>query len=282
MTALSIETIQSRVATLPAMPSVTMELMLAFTDEELETETLARKLSRDQALVARVLRVANSPFYGLRRQICTVQEAIVVLGLSSVRMLVTAAAVIGQFPTRERRDDLHAFWQHSIGVACCAKVLCEHVGEHVGENHDTAFVCGLLHDIGRLVLVHYYPLQYAQVEDYCVLEDVSRLDAERAVLGLDHAAIGAALVAHWNFPQQIQQAVAGHHLTEAATAPVLTSLTHVADVICHALEIGAEPIGGVPVLSETAWAAAQIEWSELTTRFAHIEAQIESTSLLID
>ena len=279
MTALSLETIRSRVATLPAIPSVAMELMLAFTDEELETETLARKLSRDQALVARVLRVANSPFYGLRRQICTVHEAIVVLGLSSVRMLVTAAAVIGQFPMRARRDhDLHAFWQHSIGVACCAKVLCA----RVGQNQDTAFVCGLLHDIGRLVLAHYYPLQHAQVEDYCAREDVSRLDAERAVLGLDHAAIGAALVAHWNFPPQIQQAVAGHHPTAEATASVLTSLTHVADVICYALEIGAEAIAGVPVLSETAWAAAQIEWSELTARFAEIEAQIESTSLLID
>lgn len=279
MKALSIETMQSEVATLPAIPSVTMELMLAFTDEELETETLARKLSRDQALVVRVLRVANSPFYGLRRQVGTVQEAIVVLGLSSVRMLVTAAAVIGQFPTRARRDlDLHAFWQHSIGVACCAKALCA----HVGQNPDTAFVCGLLHDIGRLVLAHYYPAQYAQVEDYCVREDVSRLDAERAVLGLDHAAIGAALVSHWNFPPQIQQVVAGHHPTEAATASVLTSLTHVADVMCHALEIGAEPMGGVPVLSEAAWAAAEIDWSELTTRFAQIEAQIESASLLID
>ena len=279
MTALSIETMRSRVATLPAMPSVAMELMLAFSDGELEIETLARKLSWDQALVARVLRVANSPFYGLRRQICTVQEAIVVLGLSSVRMLVTAAAIIGQFPTRARRDhDLHAFWQHSIGVACCAKLLCA----GVRQNPDTAFVCGLLHDIGRLVLVHYYPEQYAQVEDYCIREDVSRLDAERAVLGLDHAAIGAALVAHWNFPAQIQQVVAGHHLSEAAAASVLTSLTHVAYVICHALEIGAEPIGGVPVLSETAWAAAQIEWSELTSRFAQIEAQIESASLLID
>jgi putative nucleotidyltransferase with HDIG domain len=279
MTALSIETIQSTVATLPAIPSVAMELMLAFADDELETETLARKLSRDQALVVRVLRVANSPFYGLMRQICTVQEAIVVLGLSSVRTLVTAAAIIGQFPARARRDhDLHAFWQHSIGVACCAKVLCA----RVGQSQDTAFVCGLLHDIGRLVLVHYYPLEYAQVEDYCVREDVSRLEAERAVLGLDHAAIGAALVAHWNFPPQIQQVVAGHHLIEAAAASVLTSLTHVADVICHALEIGAEPFGGVPVLSETAWAAAQIEWSELTARFAQIETQIESASLLID
>jgi len=277
MTVLSIETMRSRVATLPAMPSVAMELMLAFSDEELEIETLARKLSWDQALVARVLRVANSPFYGLRRQICTVQEAVVVLGLSSVRVLVTAAAVIGQFPMRARRD-LHAFWQHSIGVACCAKLLCA----HVRQDQNTAFVCGLLHDIGRLVLVHYYPEQYAQVEDYCAREDVSRLDAERAVLGLDHAAIGAALVAHWNFPPQIQQVVAGHHLTEAAAPSVLTSLTHVADVICHALEIGAEPIGGVPVLSETAWAAAKIEWSELTSRFAQIEAQIESASLLID
>ena len=279
MTALSIETIQSRVAALPVMSSVTMDLMLAFADEELGTETLARKLSRDQALVARVLRVANSPFYGLMRQVCTVQEAIVVLGLSSVRMLVTAAAVIGQFPTRAHHDPgLRAFWRHSIGAACCAKVLCA----HAGQNPETAFICGLLHDIGRLVLMHYYPEHYAQVEEYCAREDVSRLDAERAVLGLDHAAIGAALVARWNFPMQIQQVVAGHHLTQAAPASVLTSLTHVADVICHALEIGAEPIGGVPVLSETAWAAAQIEWSELTTRFAQIEAQIESTGLLID
>ena len=256
-----------------------MELMQAFSEEDIGAETLARMLSRDQGLVARVLRVANSPFYGLRGQISTVHDAIIVLGFASVRMLVTAAMIIGQFPPNARGAiDLRAFWQHSIGAACCATVLCA----NVRQNPDTAFVCGLLHDIGRLVLVHYYPVQYAQVEDYCVREDVSRLDAERAVLGLDHAAIGAALVAHWNFPAQIQQVVAGHHLTEAAAPSVLTSLTHVADVICHALEIGAEPIGGVPVLSETAWAAAQIEWSELTSRFAQIEAQIESASLLID
>ncbi len=279
MAALAIETMLSNVATLPAMPAVTLELMLAFSDENLETETLARKLSRDQALVARVLRVANSPFYGLKRQICSVQEAIVVLGLSSVRTLVTAAAIIGQFPMRGNCDhDRQAFWQHSVGVACCAKTLCA----HVRQNPDTAFVCGLLHDIGQLVLVHYYPAQYAQVADYCVREDVSRLAAERLVLGLDHAAIGAALVAHWNFPVTIQQAVGGHHLTEAASPSLLTSLTHVADVICHALEIGGEPIGGVPLLAETAWTAVGIEWSELDARFAQIEAQIESTSLLID
>lgn len=279
MTALSVDAILHKVGTLPALPSVAMELMQAFSEEDIRAETLARMLSRDQALVARVLRVANSPFYGLRGQISTVHEAIIVLGFASVRMLVAAAMVIGQFPPNARCDiDLRTFWQHSIGAAWCATVLCT----HTGENPDTAFVCGLLHDIGRLVLVHYYPVHYAQAEDYCSREDVSRLAAERAVLGLDHAAIGAALVAHWNLPLQIQQVVAGHHLTEVATASVLTSLTHVADVICHALEIGAEPVGGVPVLSETAWAAAQIEWNELTTHFVQIEAQTESTILLID
>lgn len=277
MMALSVETILSGAKRLPTMPTVVMELMLAFADDEIDNEALAQKLSRDQSLVARVLRVANSPFYGLPRQVATVQESIMVLGLANVRTMVTAAAIIAQFPYRDNADfDMSAFWQHSIGVACCARVL----SVRAGQNPNTAFVCGLLHDIGRVVLATSYPEHQAEVAGYRNREDCCWLDAERAVLGLDHAAIGAALAASWNFPEPIRQAVAAHHLPEASADTPLAALTHVGDVICHALDAGHDPSAMVPALSADAWTKMRIEWSDLKALFAEIERMVEGASVL--
>ena len=278
MKPLSLDEILIKVGRLPALPEVVMELMRSFDEERLSIEMLARKLSRDLALVMRIMRVANSPFYGLQGRIGTVQEAIVTLGLTNIRALVVAAAIIGQFPRSARYGlDWRVFWRHAIGVASGAKVLCA----HTGQNEDTAFICGLLHDIGRLVLAHSYPQHYAEVITCRAREDLHPFDAERLVLGLDHAAVGAALAARWNFPQPIVQAVGGHHLMEAAEGSPLACLTHVADVISHALDLGGDSDGMAPVLSESAWAVVRIEWKELKKLFAQIEALHESTTLLI-
>ena len=277
MTALSIDSILAAANRLPKMPTVVMDLISAFADDDLDNETLAQKLSRDQGLVARVLRVANSPFYGLPRQIGTVQDAITVLGFANVRTLVTAAAIISQFPRSNNAVfDLTAFWKHSIGVACCAKVL----SVRAGHNPNTAFICGLLHDIGRVLLACSYPEQYALIAEHRKIADCAWLDAERAVIGNDHAAIGSALAARWNFPEQIQQAVADHHQPENAAGSSLAGLTHVSDVICYALDTGHDPAVFVPVLSAPAWAAMRLGWDDLNGVFAEIEQMIEGVSVL--
>jgi putative nucleotidyltransferase with HDIG domain len=278
MMALSIDAVLSAFSRLPTMPDVVVDLMSSFADDEIDSEVLAQKLSRDQALVARVLRVANSPFYGLPRQVSTVQEAIMVLGLANVRTLVTAAAVIAQFSHHSNADfDLPAFWRHSISAACCARVL----SVRAGENPNTAFICGLLHDIGRVLLAVSFPEHHVRIAEYRARADCSWSEAERAVIGLDHAAIGEALAARWNFPESLQQAVAAHHRPDAFADCPLAAINHVADVICYALDMGHDPSVFVPALSAHAWATMRLEWGELPALFAEIERMIEGASVLV-
>lgn len=278
MSKLTLATVLDQVRQLPPLPALVLELLHSFGNEDIAIEELARKISQDQALVARALRVANSPYYGLQGKIGTIEEAIVVLGFHTVRMLVTAAGVIGRFPGPVQRwFDHQGFWQHSLGVALCAKSLAK----ATSENQEGAFTSGLLHDIGRLVLVTYFPEQYREVVECRRQHDMDLLEAEHALLGLDHAAVGAALMERWKLPLAIKQAVANHHDPDDVGGSLLVDLVHVANVMCHALDIGNSDDDVVPFLSGTAWSRLGIGWPEFKSFLAEVEKQYAGTSTLI-
>lgn len=143
-----------RIQKLPSLPSLVIEILASLNDEHVDVATLANKIARDQAIVARVLRVANSPFFGLSGQTGSIFEAVAVLvycftlGGKNLRGLVTAAAIINALPRTEKGFDWRAFWHHGIVTAVCAKVLAR----RAGLNPETAFTAGLLHDIGKLMM----------------------------------------------------------------------------------------------------------------------------------
>jgi putative nucleotidyltransferase with HDIG domain len=190
---------------------------------------------------------------------------------------VTAAAIIARFPAQDSaRFDLPAFWRHSIGVASCARVL----SARTGQNPNTAFICGLLHDIGRVLLATSYPGHHAEIAAYRTSHDCLWSEAELEVIGLDHTEIGAALAARWNFPESIQQAVAGHHQPDAAGSSPLAVITHVSDVICHALDTTIDAAEFVPMLSAQGWRQIKLGDSDLQSVFAEIERMIAGASVL--
>jgi putative nucleotidyltransferase with HDIG domain len=200
-----------------------------------------------------------------------------VLGFANVRTLVTAAAIIARFPAQACAGfNLPAFWRHSIGVACGARVL----SARTGLNPNTAFICGLLHDIGRVLLATSYPGHHAEIAAYRASHDCLWNEAELEVIGLDHAAIGAALAARWNFPELIQQAVAGHHQPDAEGSSPLAVINHVSDAICHALDTAIDAAEFVPVLSARAWRQTKLGDCDLQSVFAEIERMIEGASVL--
>ena len=146
-------------ADLPSLPAVVMELLGSIDQEDVDISVLAKKVSHDQALTAKTLRLANSSAYGLQVKVTTIQQAITFLGFQTTRNLIIAAAVTGCFPEGQCAGfDDKAFWRHSIATAACAKVLAR----RMRFNQDYAFTAGLLHDIGRLVLVSSFPALYAQ------------------------------------------------------------------------------------------------------------------------
>ena len=270
MTILTFDDMVTKIHDLPTLPAVVMELLNSIDQEDVDIHVLAKKISHDQALTAKTLRLANSSFYALQVKVTTIQQAITLLGFKSVRSLITAAAVTGCFPEGHCHGFNHkAFWRHSIATATCAKVLAMHL--HV--NQDFAFTAGLLHDVGRLVLVTYFREELEEAIVYRIENDCSMLDAERAVLGIDHVSAGYGLASHWNFSDTLLKAIAGHHNPEEPGIGFLASIVHVADAITHALDLSGTEDDMVPPLSQVAWDALGL--SEETYQHVFRETQLQ-------
>jgi putative nucleotidyltransferase with HDIG domain len=263
---------------LPSLPAVVMDLLSNLDQEHVDISVLAKKVSHDQALTAKTLRLANSSSFGLQVKVTTIQQAITFLGFQTTRNLITAAAVTGCFPHgRCPGFNDKAFWRHASATAACARALAR----RIRFNQDVAFTAGLLHDIGRLVLVSAHPDAYGAVLAWRTQHEVSLDEAERAVLGVDHVDAGVALAGHWNFSDTMRQAIAFHHAPEAPGAGFLAAIVHVANAIVHALDLAGEEDELVPRVSSIAWDAMGLNEEAYLHLFRETELQFEEMSAIL-
>lgn len=278
MTALVSDDIVRSLHELPSLPAVVMELLGSIEQADIDISVLAKKVSHDQALTAKTLRLANSSAYGLQVKVTTLSQAITFLGFQTTRNLIIAAAVTGCFPNGQCAGfNDKAFWRHSIATAACAKVLAR----RMKFNQDVAFTAGLLHDIGRLVLVASFPARYAQAIALRKERDCDLLAAERDVLGVDHVAAGITLAGHWNFSDTMRLAIAHHHDPEAPGAGFLATIVHVANAIVHALDIACEEDDLVPAVSSVAWTALGLNEESYLHVFRETEMQFEEIAAIL-
>jgi putative nucleotidyltransferase with HDIG domain len=278
MTPLSLDQVVDKLQELPSLPAVVMELLSSIDQENADISVLAKKVSHDQALTAKTLRLANSPSFGLQVKVTTIQQAITFLGFQTTRNLITAAAITGCFAEgRCAGFDDKVFWRHSIATAACARVLAR----RMRLNQDYAFTAGLLHDIGRLVLVSTHPERYAEVLAWRAAHDCDVLEAERAVLGVDHVGAGIALAKHWNFSDTMQLAIAHHHTPEAPGAGFLATIIHVANAIVHALDVARDEDDLVPPVSPVAWTALGLNEEAYLHVFRETELQFDEIATVL-
>lgn len=220
---------------LPGLSPAVQAILPRLGDEALDAGELAQMVSKDPVLAARVLRLANSPFYGLSRQISSLREAVAILGFSSLRGLVLSAGVISAFSASDS-----AGAHRSLVVAATAATLAS----GLGLERNTPFTAALLHNLGALLLGHFAPQPWSElaVELHANAADASlRLDLERQVFGYDHCELGAEITRHWNFPAAIQNAIRYYPLPSAQPAETVTDLTHAAWVIVTAIETNTTP-----------------------------------------
>jgi putative nucleotidyltransferase with HDIG domain len=229
---------------LPTLPSVASSLLKMTQSLSTSATEVGELISKDQALTTRVLKLVNSAYYGFPKQITTVNHAVVILGFSRVKNIVLAASVFSLKGEEQlERFDLPAFWRHSLGTAVCARALAREL--HRGENEEL-FVCGLLHDLGKLVLSQVSPKDY----DSCLKLAADRgcliNMAELEVLGLDHAEVGSWLAERWKLPPAVQTAIRRHHSPgDTRKDRDAAIITHMADIMARALQLGS---GGDPTI----------------------------------
>ncbi len=196
---------------IPTIPFVISQVLSAVDNENLSASALASIIEKDQALTMRVLTVANSPFYGFSRRISTIDLAIVILGLNTIKEIVLSLA-IQKFFANVRRDifDVKAFWRYSVLCGAAGRVLARKLNYRLAGE---AFVAGLIHDIGILILIQYFPSQFNDIRKKQAYYKSTFVEAEMEVLQCTHADIGAWLAKKWKLPENIEQSVQFHHLT---------------------------------------------------------------------
>jgi len=272
MRQLTADEIRRSVQELPALPAVVLELIQSLGDSNVSAEQLATKISHDQAIAAKTLRLANSSFYGMARQVTSIAEATAILGLRTLRSVATAAGLVGGFAhSRCSGFDFDAFWRHSIGTALAARALAR----RTGQDEDAAFTLGLVHDIGRLVLISSYEDEYAKVLAYQMEHDCLMYVAEQHHFGVDHAEVGGVVAEHWHFAPDIVSAISCHHRPPAARVKTLTDLVHVADNLAHGLDLSRKENEMVPPLAVDAWGRLALTDADCLEVFETVTEQHE-------
>ncbi|GLT22487.1 HD family phosphohydrolase [Zoogloea oryzae] len=269
----SLADIVSHIHSLPAMPAVALELLQTLSGGDPDVDALASRIARDQAITARVLRVANSPFYGLQMRVGSIHDAIVVLGFSAVRSLVLTSAVVTTLPAGKCAGfSADRFWRHVLGTAVAAQALAR----PLRRKPESLFIAGLLHDIGRLVMLSANPEGFARVIQIAAERDCHLVDVETEIFGCDHTAVGAAIAQHWNFPADIVEALAFHH-NPAQTAPgSLAAIIHYADGIAKALDLEGAENTQMARLQPAAIDALGLDWQTLTAVLAETHGRFEA------
>ena len=224
---------------LPALPGVVLELIANMREADVNLDRIAGLIATDQSLAARALRLANSPFYGMPRKVTSISEAIALVGVASIRTIVLAAALPGHFRVaKEAGFDFDRFWRHSIATAIASKSFA-HL--HGGKD-DEAFIAGLLHDIGELVLAIGFPERYALVTSRLRTHEMDPREVEAAEFATDHTVVGGLLAQRWRLPTQIVSVISDHHTPDLFEEYPLTAIVYTANYLVRCVEHPDDPL----------------------------------------
>lgn len=279
--ALSPEALVQGSVELASFPRIYVRLNEVLDNPRASASHIADVISEDSGLTARLLRLVNSAFYGFPSRIETVSRAVLVVGTQQIRDLALATSVMSVF--RAIPEDLvsmKSFWLHSVTTGVTARVLATYRRE---ANVERFLVAGVLHDVGRLLIYKKLPDQAREALLRGRRTGELYSQAEREVIGFDHAAAGGALLRRWKLPASLEEAAAFHHDPgRASRFPLESALVHVADVLSHALHDGDGGEGAVPPLDAAAWARLQLSTDVLGAALDQAQRQVEAMLEAVD
>ncbi len=258
-------TIQSTVEEVPALPMVVPRILAILEDDDASATEISNLIYRDPALTARILRLANSVYYGLSGQVSTLQKAIVLIGLRAVKSIALTIPLVTAIPTRRLPGTFSqsALWTHSLAVAVTMQHLAHHCRLRRPEAH---FLVGVMHDIGKVVLGEYYSHSFQHALTAVKQGTYPYLkDAERDLFGIDHGEVASALLSHWRFPSFMASTIGVHHADELPedANPKDVALLRVANCLAQELEIGSEGNVQAPSIEEADLSALELTEEDL-------------------
>lgn len=255
-----IDALLEEVVTLPSMPNSLAHITELISNPACSLAEVAKAISGDPAIAIKTLRLVNSAYYGLGQEVTTVEHAVVLLGLKVIKNLALTATVFDQI-----RGAADLFLRHCVGCGVAMRALVEAgpLSKFVA-SADEAFVYGLLHDIGKVILLEYLPDEYVKIPVLVRERNIPWHQAERELIGTDHAELGGRLAMKWKLSKFVVNAIAGHHdlnFCEPELRPVASTLC-LADYLCamSGMPSHENPPFAIP---ETVWTATGFDQAAL-------------------
>lgn len=232
---------------LPPLPEVVAELVMMIGQEQVHGAQLARVVGRDPALAGATLKLANSSFFGLAGRVASMQDAITLIGVNAVRNMLLILGMRNALRPPAGTFDTYGFWLHALETAAASRALAR-IRSLCG---DEAFLAGLMHDLGKLVVACARPDLAQRIEVYARENQCSFGEAESAIGDCSHEEAGLVLAEAWRLPEELAGAMSRHHQPEADD-PMLVHVVHLANLIAHVAqgEEGTEP---APRLQSSSW-----------------------------
>ena len=197
------------VSSLPSISGVIFTIENMIDDPMSSASDIEAVISSDPALTARILRIANSAFYGLSHNISSLSQAITILGLNALRNIIVTAEVFDAFPVDKNTVfDRYLFWKHSIAAGCASRIIAKLLNY---DKYEEVFIGGLLHDIGKLVLEEFFENEFRLVLNQVKMQGISLIEAENKILGFNHCDVGKKIAEYWNFPEFFVDCAAYHY-----------------------------------------------------------------------
>ncbi|HHT9145344.1 MAG TPA: HDOD domain-containing protein [Candidatus Wunengus sp. YC61] len=204
-----IEEVIEKAECLSYMPTIVLKLMERISDPDVTVHEIVAVIEKDQGLVARIFKVANSSFYGRLQKAENLTDAVITLGLRGLKTFVIAQAVKQVLTTAD--VDNHSLWEHAVKVSISSAVLAKELRYDMLED---ALVSGLVHDIGKAFIGSVYPEVYSLTHQTSIKDQITCEEAEQVILDFNHAEVGALITEKWGFPQKIVDVIRHHHSTD--------------------------------------------------------------------
>ena len=265
-----------------SLPAAYIKLNELVDDATSSADQIAQVITQDVALTARLLRIANSPLYGMSSKIDTVSRAVTVLGTKQVRDLALATSAKKTFDgIPNELMSMDNFWEHSILCALCARALAT---ECLKRQREAVFVGGLLHDVGQLVLYNMLPDLSRQTLEACLDGPMTleSFQAEQEIIGFDHAQVGGELARRWALPNNLQECIAYHHNPALAKEhPVEAAIVHIANSLAAMIELESDTLEDAPVIHDIAWEVTGLNKTVITPTITCAKTQLSDARAIL-
>jgi len=268
---------------LPTLPSVFSTVSKMLSDPRTSAVDVGNAVSNDQVIASKILKIANSAFYGLTGKVNTVSHAIAVLGFSSTKNIVLTTSVLStlNLKTPVNGFNIADFWKHSAAVGAIAKLMSKEI---YPQKQEEAFIAGLLHDIGKLILAICAPEDFAKCINHAMSNNCLFLEAENKLLGINHTDIAARVNDRWKLPADFAVVLTNHHKSIKASgshAP-LVAIVKFADVLARGLQFGHACDNSVPILEDEVWNLLKITPEKLDTILAASHEAMQDSMVFVN